>query len=459
MMASDRPIVTTNDGVLPDGTKYRMAVPAGWNGTLLLYSYGPPRLPEAPAWEVSPPMVQAFLERGYALAGCGTTRFWPLQQNLPNQVAILDLFAREVDQPQRTIAWGQSIGGLMTASLVQCAPERLDGALVLCGTVGGGIATHNQQLDCTFTFKTLLAPDSDLQLANISSPPRNEALAMEILEAAQGSPQGRARIALAAAMANIPGWFDPGQPEPDPDDAAAREYAQYEWLRHIDLHVFLGARSVLEERGGGNMSWNTGVDYRVILRGSANRQQVEVLYRDAGLDLEADLDALARAPRIEADPQAVDYFERYITFTGNLGGVPVVTLHSLGDGLVPVDHMRLYGDVVCAAGQEHLLHQLYIARAGHCFFTTAETLVAFEGLLARIEGGAWPDLAPATLNAAARALGPEHNALPPTMGSVSLDRTGEPAEPAFVAFTPPVFARPYDARHVAARRAAGSRDA
>lgn len=450
--------VAVHDGLLPDGTKYRMAVPAAWDGTLLLYSHGPPRPPDAPAWDVSPPIVQAFLERGYALAGCGTTLFWPLEHNLPNQVAILDRFEQAIGRPERTIAWGQSIGGLMTAALVQVASERLDGALVLCGTLGGGIATHNQQLDCTFTFKTLLAPESDLQLVNIAAPARNEERAIALLEAAQATPPGRARIALAAAMANIPGWFDPASPEPAPDDAAAREQAQYEWFKHIDWHVFLGARAVLEGRGRGNLSWNTDVDYGAILRASANRDQVETLYRGAGLDLEADLATLARAPRIEADPGAVEYFERYITFNGEVGGVPVVTLHSLGDGLVPVDHMQLYGDVVRSAGQEALLRQLYVARGGHCFFTTAETLAAFDGLLERVERGGWPDLAPATLNAAAAAFGPDHNAQPPTMGSVGLDRSGQPAPPAFVDFVPPAFARPYDARH-AARHAARRRAA
>lgn len=442
------PAVATDEGTLPDGTKYLVQVPDGWNGTLLLYSYGPPRPPEAPAWDVQHPLVRAFVKRGYALAGCGTTRFWPLEQNLPNQLAVVDLFEQRFGRPQRTIAWGQSIGGLMTAALVQFAHGRLDGALVLCGTLGGGIATHNQQLDCTFAFKMLQAPESDLQLVNITRPARNLEVALALLEEAQSSPRGRARIGFVAAMANIPGWFDPALPEPPAEDVDAREYAQYRWFKSIDWQVFLSARAVLEQRGGGNMSWNTGVDYDAIFQASANRQDVEVLYAQAGLDLQADLNILARTPRVEAQRHAVDYFERYIAFNGDLGGVPVVTLHSLGDGLVPVDHMQLYGDVVRWAGQDGLLRQLYVARGGHCFFTSAEVFTAFDALLARIDDRAWPDMASARLNTVAAGLGAEHNALPPTMGSVDLDRTGLPAEARFVDFTPPRFARPHDVRHV-----------
>lgn len=447
MTSSRQAESTVHDGVLPDGTKYLIHTPAGWNGTLLLYSYGPPRPPEAPAWDASQPVVAALLGRGYAVAGCGTTRFWPLEQNLPNQVAVIDLFERLVGHPERTIAWGQSIGGLMTAALVQYAPERLDGALVLCGTLGGGIGTHNQQLDCTFVFKTLLAPDSPLDLVRIADPEANSRLSLLILGAAQATPAGRARLALAAAMANIPSWFDPSESEPAADDFAARQLNQYRWFEGIDWHVFLEARRVLEERGGGNLSWNTESDYRELLEQSINRDEVHALYADAGLELDADLETLATAPRIEADPEAVKYFERYIVFNGKLGAVPVLTLHSLGDGLVPVDHMRSYGDVVRWAGDEDHLRQVYIARGGHCFFTTAEVLTVLGRLVERIESGAWPDVEPASLNAAAAALSPEQNLLPPAMGSLDPRRTGHPTGPAFVAFTPPVMARAYDIRH------------
>lgn len=446
MAASDQAKYTAREGTLPDGTKYLIQMPTDWNGALLLYSYGPPRPPEDPAWDADQPIVAALLGRGYALAGCGTTRFWPLEQNLPNQVAVIDLFERLVDRPERTIAWGQSIGGLMTAALVQYAPERLDGALVLCGTLGGGIGTQNQHLDCTFVFKSLLAPNSSLDLVRIADPPANFQLALSILEAAQSTPEGKARLALAAAMANIPGWFDPAEPAPAGDDFAARQFNQYRWFEAIDLHVLLEARATLEQRGGGNMSWNTGVDYRALLTMSINHEQVEALYRYAGLDLEADLDMLARTPRITADPEAVAYFERYIVFNGRLSGVPVLTLHSIGDGLVPVDHMYSYADVVGWAGEADLLRQVYVGRAGHCVFTTAEVLTAFDRLVDRIESGTWPDLEPNSLNAAAAGLDPGHNLLPPNMGSIDPGRTGHPAPPAFVEFTPPAMARAYDVR-------------
>lgn len=438
---------TITDGLLADGTKYRIALPSDWNGTLLLYSYGPPREPHESAWDADQPTVAALLRRGYAVAGCGTTVFWPLEQNLPHQLSVADLFERMAGRPERTIAWGQSIGGLMTASLVQYAPERLSGALVLCGTLGGGIGTHNQQLDCTFAFQTLLCADRGLELVRISDGPRNLHIALACLEEAQATAQGRARLALACAFGNVSGWVKPGTPAPGPDDHEAHQRGQFEWLRMIDWHVFLDARATLERRGKGNLSWNVGVSYRELLPRTASATRVAAIYDAAGLDLEADLDRLERAPRISPDPQAVEYFERYITFTGRLGGVPVLTLHSLGDGLVPVDHMHAYGDVVSFAGEEEGLRQAYLARAGHCIFSVAETLVCLDALNARIGTGRWPRTDAASLNAAAERYPEADRLLAPPMGSELPGTAGEWSRPAFVDFSPPEMPRIYDVRH------------
>lgn len=439
-----------HEGVVETGTKYLITVPPAWNGTLLLYAYGPFVRPDEPAWPADQPVIQALLRRKFALAGCAATRFWPLEENIPNQFLLADVFAEQVGAPERTIAFGQSIGGLLSASLVQAHPGRLDGALVVCGTLGGGIGTQNQQLDCTFAFKTLVAPDSPIELVRITDPGRNVDAALAALEQAQRTAQGRARIGLAASLANISGWYDPLTPAPG--DHAARQRGQYQWLVDPDFQVFLGARAVLERRGGGNMSWNTGVDYRRVLDASAGAEDVIRLYADAGLDLDTDLRALEQAPRISADPPAVDYFQRHIAFDGDLGGTPVVTLHSVGDGLVPVDHMQSYADVVAWAGNSDLLTSLYTARGGHCSFPTSETLTALDVLTERVETGRWPDLDPDGLNARAdeQFAGVDHQ-LPPAIGTLDLRRGGEPAAPAFVSYDPPRMVRPHDVRHVRGR--------
>jgi hypothetical protein len=138
--------------------------------------------------------------------------------------------------------------------------------------------------------------------------------AQAVLQSAQSTPQGRARIALAAALADLPPWFNAASPEPASTDYTTQEQNQALWESHDFAFAFFG-RADLELRAGGNPSWNTGVDYRVQLAKSADNEEVQALYQQAGLDLIADLDTLNAAPRINADQQAVGYLNQYITST------------------------------------------------------------------------------------------------------------------------------------------------
>src|SRR5213080_1976285 len=110
---------------------------------------------------------------------------------------------------------------------------------------------------------------------------------------AQATAQGRARTALAAALVDSPGWNDPFSPEPSPTDYVTRETNQsLSFQQGLDFGFFFALRAELEARAGGNPSWNTGVDYKKLLRQSINRDEVQALYTQANLSLEDDLDTL-----------------------------------------------------------------------------------------------------------------------------------------------------------------------
>lgn len=426
----------TRAGHLASGSRFALHVPDAWNGLLLLYSRGLPLQQGEDPWSADDPLFAALIDEGYAIAGTGGAGFWPLQEIFANQEELLDKFDALVEPPQDTIAWGFSIGGIATAGLVQVMPERLSGALPLCGNLAGAVGIHNRELDIAFAIKTLLARDSPLELVRISKPEQNLELAMSVLEEAQQAAPGRARLALAAAIGNIPGWYDPASPEPPPDAFEQRQQEQFRWFEEVGMLVFFALRAQVERRSGGNPSWNVDIDYGARFVSSTNAEQVRGLYRVAGLDLAADLAALEGAPRIEAEPDAVRYLEKHIVFSGDLRGTPVLALHTSGDGLVTPDNEQAYADVVTWAGCGDLLRQLYLRRGGHCTHTAAEVLTALRALVHRVEHDRWPDLAPGWLNSATAALAPE----------LKVTRDGEPAAPAFFPFTPPVFPRPYDVR-------------
>jgi acetyl esterase/lipase len=122
-----------------------IAVPSNWNGTLVLYSHGYvfPGQPN-PAAAVNL-YSEAMVQQGYAVAtsSYSTLTGWAVQQAFHDQIALLDYFDATCGTPTRTIAWGHSMGGLISAGLVQLYPDRFAGALPMCGALAGGIGDWN----------------------------------------------------------------------------------------------------------------------------------------------------------------------------------------------------------------------------------------------------------------------------------------------------------------------------
>ena len=438
--------VTTVNGALPDGAAYLIQCPAGaWNGTLFLYShgyvvpagYGVPVPPDNnPAQDAGDPVTAGWLlGHGFALAGSSyASTGWAIEQALGDQIATLDVFGRTYGRPARTIAWGHSLGGIITAGLIQDYPRRFTAALPMCGVLSGGVATWNTALDAEFAFQRLIDPS--VQVVDIKNPGANLAGAEAAANAAQQTPQGRARLALAAALSDTPGWFTSLSAEPAPGDATAQEANQFQWDTQVDFPFIFAFRAELEARAGGNPSWNTGVNYVRDLARSADLREVVTLYHAAGLSLGKDLATLSHAARISASPSAVRYLARNIAFNGRLG-VPVLTMHTTGDGLVVPENEQAYRAVVDRSGNAPLLRQVFIHRAGHCAFTPAETITAVQALLSRLGTGHWPVLSPASLNSRAAALGSSYNIF-------SVSGQVQPAPPQFVRFQPPPYLRPFD---------------
>jgi pimeloyl-ACP methyl ester carboxylesterase len=398
--ACTNPTVTCVTGTADDGSTFKAEVPPGWNGTLLLYSHGyvPFFIPNPPAEDAgSRAVADALLGDGYALAGSSfASSGWDVEDALRDQMDLLDRFRTRFGKPRRTVAWGHSMGGMVTAGLIQRHPRRFDGALPMCGILGGAVGLWNQNLDVEYAFKTLLSaspdpavsvPASQLQLVNITNWQANVGLANAAATAAQATADGRARLALAAALFPLPDWYDAGSSRPARDDYAARQQQQFKALQ-FQLAFIFGFRTDVEQRAGGNPSWNVGVDYDRLLARSASRDLVLALYRQSTLDLRRDLRLLERGPRVRADRAATGYLIRNVVYDGRIR-VPVLTMHTTADGLVVSPHERAYRDAVRRAGRARLLKQLFVDRPGHCAFTDDETFSALHVLLDRLDHGRW----------------------------------------------------------------------
>jgi hypothetical protein len=419
-----------------DGAEYLVKVPHDWNGTLVLFSHG-----YYPDFIEFPPMPVALstaeqtagwlLDHGYALAASnflGVTGL-AVEPALRDQIRLLDWFEDNVGRPRRTISSGMSMGGGIAVHLAERNPHRFDGVLAQCADVDM-LGTLNVSLDINFAVRTLLT-DGTAELVRADNPQETVAKLHAGIETARTSETGLAKLALIAALGNLPGWISAHDPAP----AGLWDFvrAQAGW---VDLGFVQGygtlARNDLERRAGGNPSWNTGIDYRHQLAISGKLDIVRQAYAEAGGDLDADLAALNAAPRIAADPGAVAYMHRYMVARGTTPA-PVVTLHNPADGGAVADQIGWYADRT----DDRRVRHLWSDRGNHCAFSAAEEITALRTLEQRIDTGRWPGTGPATLNRAAGRFAPEFHVVRDLVTWADKEMP-----PAFTRYAPAEFQRP-----------------
>jgi len=411
-------------GTLADGASWIADVPAPWNGTVLLYShgFGPLVAKDAPDAATQ----QDLLDLGYTLVGSSYSgpSWWALAPAVDDQFGALAAIEQQLGTPRRVIAWGTSMGGLVSALEAERGAGRIDGALTTCGLVAGALNLNNYQLDGEWALSHLLASSQAIPLVDYASPAQAADAASALTGAvatAQSTPEGRARTALGAALMNEPTWAT-GADEPAATDYAGQESQQAQELSWVLGFVMTG-RYQIELAAGGNSSGNIGVDYAALLRHSPQRKEVEALYAAAGLDLGADLASLTSDADVQPDPNAAATLSRTSMVTGRLA-VPELDIHTVADQLIPVAHENWYATQVRRAGANELLRQAYVDASGHCNFQPAATIAALHAVEHRVDTGRWDDVAePEWLNAAATATGlgtflPYLRFLPPALTGV-----------------------------------------
>jgi hypothetical protein len=407
-------------GTLADGATWIADVPAGWNGTLLLYShgYGPLFAADAP----DPTTQAALLGMGYALAGSSYDphgSWWALGSAVRDQFQTLATVEKTVLQtnPSAVYAVGTSMGGLISALEDQNSGGRLDGALTTCGLVGGANNLNQYQLDGEYAISQLLAPSQNIQLTNYTVPPAegstdSAAAAAQLTAAvttAQATPGGQARLALAFAFLNVSPWG--GSTMPGIYDFAGQELGQYTdyttglFGSPINPIVFIETgREQIEAAAGGEGAGTVGVNFAQLLHQSSYYPEVKALYNDAGLSLQSDLQTLAADATLKPDHAAYHWLAQTSVPSGHLQ-VPELDIHTISDPLIPVQQENYYAALVNHAGSSGLLRQAFVQAQGHCNFTSADLIAGLNALESRVSTGSWGSVATSSsLNTAANAL-------------------------------------------------------
>jgi hypothetical protein len=310
--------------------------------------------------------------------------------------------------PTRTIAFGASRGGFVARMAPQYRPDIFEGSVAFAGGGSGVIAAWLGKAEAVWALKTLVDPTAPLAINNLPDipvgstygPTYQQDLALgQLVTTARATPQGMARLVLAAALEQATGWPS-GPTQPATTD--------YETQGNLIAGSFAFGNpqfvhKEIEVMAGGPVVWNHGIDYRNALTRSGDIARVHYWYAKAGLDLDADLRTLENAPRFSADPAAVQRVEQIGTFNGRTGG-PVLSIKTIGDSADSIALDEAYERTFAAAGTSSQLRTAFIGRAGHSSQTLRERLAAFEALIERLDTQRWPDTSPAALNARGAAI-------------------------------------------------------
>jgi len=329
------------------GTAYMIEVPPDWNGRLVLYMHGLEYF--APEAQATPPDFRRYLiGHGYAWGASSFSSTSSIPGRSADETAALwDYFARTYGRPAFSYVTGLSMGGAATFIAAERYPERFDGGLSLCGGVGNDPSVAG--VADMFVAGAYVAGVTQAEYD--ASDDTGALLRERILPALEDPARHRLFEDIMIELTGGPRLFD-------------REGFHLEEQTNWDL-----ADRVIAARLGNN----AGRRYEL---GPASPVSSDDFNRDA--------------IRLSTDDALVARFSGGEVASGAFG-VPVLAMHTTGDGLVPFEHQRIIRRRADASGAGDLLVQREYADPGHCGFTTGEQEASFEALVGWVEEGKRPD--------------------------------------------------------------------
>jgi pimeloyl-ACP methyl ester carboxylesterase len=377
--------IQTCVGVTSDGAPYAMQVPANFNGTVALYSHGyrynvdiPAGIPLIGGYKITntpepvpggnAEVAKYFFSQGIAIVGSGFARQgWNPDSAIKTNVELIGTFKKQFPKTTKVIAWGSSLGGVITQGLAEKHPELVSAVAPMCmadnitpqltmagdflwgvkvlfdPTIKGGnyspgaagVAESYADLVKVFTVMGKL----QAALATGAWPDTSSATGKSL--AAAGVPS-RSALLLLGLMAGLPTQSAHFDSVSGPEGALKLTFplALSPALAILENGTNAAALAVLatqdvENQVGGAIFDNTKTDY------SARVEGERVIFNAAlsgNTVIDALLGALSTAnpgaPRAKADPAAVAKMNALHTNTGKIN-VPTVLMVGMADPITP----------------------------------------------------------------------------------------------------------------------------
>ncbi|MEM7133729.1 MAG: hypothetical protein AAF702_45965 [Chloroflexota bacterium] len=339
------------EGVQSSGALYQICVPdANWNGSLIIWSHGyvAPALPLAiqnTFGSISLPDTLGLL--GYAFA---TTSFskngLAIRQGVDDLVDLVAIFDEKNGTPALTYLMGVSLGAATSTLALEKYPDKFSGGLSMCGPYGN----FQEQLDYFTNTRVLfdhffpdVLPSSPIDIpesliadwTNVSNTTVVPVLA---------SPGNITQTNQLLATSQVA--FDTQVPT-----------TTVEALVSVLSFNVLGSNDGVVTLGGQPFD-NRDSTYV----GSLNDEELNQFIT-----------------RFAASQIALDEVAQHYE-TGGRIDVPLVTMHTTGDPIVPYWHATQYQTKIDGASRGSLYMHQSFERYGHCRFTQEEIVGALTVL-------------------------------------------------------------------------------
>lgn len=349
------------------GAFYLIAVPARWNGTLVLHAHGGPTL-GAPKLQRSVQDLQRWaivVKAGYAWAGSTFHQGGvAVHAAAEDTERLRSIFVQHVAKPKFTILHGQSWGASVAAveASMYTKGKPYDAVLLTSGVLGGGSKAYDFRLDLRVIYQALChnhpRPD-EAQYPLWRGLPAGSALTPKELRArvdtclgldkpaAQRTPEQQHKVQTIVDVVRIPATSIPS---------------------HLNWATF-HFQDIAENRTGGRSVFsNIGVQYR----GSAD---------DAALN--------AQVLRYADDPSAKAAFAADTDPDGRIP-VPVLTVHAIDDPTAFVEMDDTFRQTMERAGTADHLVQTFTADHTHSYLSDPVYPTLLAALSAWARGGPKP---------------------------------------------------------------------
>jgi pimeloyl-ACP methyl ester carboxylesterase len=331
------------------GSLFALYRPENWNGDLVLLAHGlvVPGSPIAlPSADYTEPVRDSLLARHFGVAYSSfSENGYAVKDGAERTEQLALIYTIKLGRPHRIFLMGVSLGGQIAQMLAERHPRLYSGVLSLSGVLGG----TRRELDYVGTVRVLF----DYFYPGV--------LKGDLLHLPPDLNVDRDVIgpAVAAMSAHFEGAFALSQLAPVPF-ANGQELVE-SIVQALVLHA-VELNDILARTDGQSFFDNANVVY--------NGPLPPPLLDDLN----------AHVARYHMGPAAAAFMRRYYEPTGRLT-IPMLTLHTSRDPVVPLFHEDVYRELVEAAGNEAWLQQRVDDRYGHVGFPPEETMAAFADLV------------------------------------------------------------------------------